>query len=391
LIIPEKNNRPKIIKVSTVPMSLDLLLKGQLRYLSEYYEIIGLSGGGPILKKVAEREGIRVKSISMKRSISPFFDLYAIWRLYIFFKKEKPQIVHSITPKAGLLAMLASYLARVPIRVHMFTGLIFPYKKGWLKVLLIWMDRFICKMATHVYPEGNGVKNDLLSYKITQKTLKIIGNGNVNGIDTKYFSNSHFSANANKKNRDKLGISDLDIVFIFVGRVVTDKGINELVSAFIELQKQFINCSLLIVGPFEDKLDPISKVSKEIIKNHPKIISTGFVEDVRPYFAMSDLMVFPSYREGFPNVVLQSLAMGIPALVTDINGCNEIVVDGINGWIVPSKNTAALFDKMKDAYLQNEKLAALKLNTRQSVLKYDRQLLWKAMRLEYQKLLGEIS
>ena len=181
--------KKKLIRVSTVPVSLYLLLEGQLKFLSHDFDVLGVSSPGKYLEMVKEREGIQVFAVEIKRHISPLSDIMSLYQLYRLFKKEKPDIVHSLTPKAGLLSMIAAFFARVPHRLHTFTGLVFPSKTGVIKNILILMDKLLCKCATNIYPEGNGVKLDLINYKITNKPLNIIANGNINGIDTEFFSN----------------------------------------------------------------------------------------------------------------------------------------------------------------------------------------------------------
>ena len=229
--------KPKLIRTSTIAMSLDILLKGQLAFLNDYFNVIAVSGEDYHLKNVAIRERVSTVSVSMSRTISPIKDLVSLVKLYILFKKEKPLIVHSITPKAGLLSMVAAYFARVPIRIHTFTGLIFTNRTGLMKQLLMLMDSLLCKCATNIYPEGEGVKRDLIQYKITNKPLYVLANGNINGIDLEYFNSENNSELELGKLRTSLGINSNDFVFIFVGRIVADKGINELIAAFSKLSE----------------------------------------------------------------------------------------------------------------------------------------------------------
>ncbi|MFR9165367.1 MAG: glycosyltransferase family 4 protein [Dysgonomonas sp.] len=379
--------KTKLIRTSTVPISLSILLNGQLAFLNKWFFVIGVSSPKAELSIVEQREGIETKGIEIKRNISPFNDLVALWHLYLYFRKEKPLIVHSITPKAGLLSMLAARLANVPIRMHTFTGLIFPYKKGFFQKLLIIMDKILCKCATNINPEGNGVKNDLLKYKITNKPLMVLGNGNVNGIDTSYFDPSLFDEANKEKLRNELNIKKNDFVFIFVGRLVTDKGINELIKAFKEVNSKFSQTKLLLVGPFETDLDPLKEDTIKEIKSNPNIITTGFQNDVRPYFIISDAFVFPSYREGFPNVVMQAGAMGLPAIVTDINGSNEIIIEGVNGTIIPSKDDISLVQKMILFISDKDLLIKLKSKAREMIKsRYEQQMVWNALLTEYQTL-----
>ncbi|SIQ58544.1 Glycosyltransferase involved in cell wall bisynthesis [Chryseobacterium sp. RU37D] len=381
----------KIIRTSTIPLSLNILLKGQLKFLNGSYEVVGISSDGQLLNEVKEREGIKTIAVNMERGISPVKDLKSLYRLYKILKAEKPEIVHSITPKAGLLTMLSGKMAGVPIRIHTFTGLVFPTRKGAAKKLLISMDQLLCWAATHVYPEGEGVKKDLINYKITSKYLKVLGNGNVNGIDLGYFSPEQVTEEQKKQLKKELKINDTDFVFVFVGRLVGDKGINELVNAFSLLSKNIgRSLKLLLVGPLEQELDLLRPETLNEIKNNLNIISVGFQKDVRPYFAISDVLAFPSYREGFPNVVMQAGAMELPSIVSDINGCNEIIVEDENGTIVPVKNTEALRKAMEKMVTDTHYYQKIKMNSRQMIeSRYEQSVVWYAILGEYKKLIKE--
>lgn len=378
-------NRHKLIRTSTVPQSLNTLLKGQLRYLSRDFVVVGISSKGSALQEVSGREGIKTVAVEMARGISPWKDLASLLKLYVVLKKEKPTIVHSITPKAGLLSMLAGKMAGVPIRMHTFTGLIFPTKTGAMQKLLIETDRLLCWAATHVYPEGNGVKNDLIKYKITSKPLKVLANGNVNGIDLAYFSPAQIPEEDKEKERSRLGIKPDDFVFIFVGRLVGDKGINELVRAFSKLGTR--NAKLLLVGPLESDLDPLKPETLKAMESSPNIICTGYRHDVRPYFAIAHALAFPSYREGFPNVVMQAGAMGLPSIVTDINGSNEIIVEGANGTIIAPKDERALLGAMEKMMTDKTFYSRLKMNARPMIeSRYGQKVVWEALLEEYRRL-----
>lgn len=383
----------KVIRTSTIPLSLNVLLKGQLKFLNGFFEIVGISSEGELLDEVKQREGIKTISINMERGISPVKDLISLFRLYHVLKSEKPAIVHSITPKAGLLTMLAGKMAGVPIRIHTFTGLIFPTKKGFVQKVLINMDRLLCSAATNIYPEGKGVKKDLVNYKITSKPLKVIANGNVNGIDLDYFSTETVSEVQKDQLKRQLNIAPSDFVFVFVGRLVGDKGINELVEAFLQISKnseQSKSAKLLMIGPLEEHLDPLKPETIKEIKNNPDILDLGFQKDVRPYFAISDALVFPSYREGFPNVVMQAGAMGLPSIVSDINGCNEIVIEGKNGMIIPVKNSEKLKTAMEKILSDTDLYHKLKMNSRPMIQsRYEQSVIWNELLKEYKTLLKE--
>lgn len=377
----------KVIRTATVAMSLNYLLKGQLEFLNQEFEVIAVTGHDEDLKEVALREKVQVYALEMKRQISPLKDLISLIKLYFYFKKEKPQIVHSITPKAGLLSMIAAKYSGVPVRMHTFTGLIFPTKQGFLKKTLIFMDKVLCKHATHIYPEGKGVKNDLINYKITNKPLKIIANGNVNGIDVAYFNVNQVLFEQQNKLKKELGLLPDDFVFIFVGRLVGDKGINELIAAFKQVSKQFSTTKLILVGPFEEKLDPLHSATLNEVSQNKNIISIGFQKDVRSYFSIANALVFPSYREGFPNVVMQAGAMELPSIVTNINGCNEIIIENHNGLIIPVKNTKAIFEAMKELVENKVLYSKLKQNSRKRIVdNYEQKVVWNAILEEYKSL-----
>lgn len=373
----------KLIRTSTIPASLENLLKGQLKMLSKYYNVLAVSSPGDDMETIEEREGVRTIAIPMKRRISLIKDFISLIRLIVLFAKERPDMVHSITPKAGLLSMLAAWITRVPVRMHTFTGLVFPTATGKMQKLLIAMDRLTCFCATHINPEGEGVKRDLVNYNITSKPLHIIANGNVNGIDLEYFDKTPEvveKACSYKK--------EGTFTFCFVGRMVRDKGINELVHSFLRLYQKDERVRLLLVGPFEKELDPVLPEVEEHILHHPGICYMGYQNDVRPFLVASDALVFPSYREGFPNVVIQAGAMGLPAIVTDINGCNEIVLPDLNGVIIPSKDEQALYESMKYFASHPVEVERMAANARPLIAsRYEQRIVWNALLDEYKSII----
>lgn len=379
----------KIIRTATVPLSLDLLLEGQLKYLSQFHEVVAVSGSDHHLEKVAQREGVRTVPLAMERAINLKKDVIALIRLYFLFKKEKPQIVHSITPKAGLLSMIAARLAGVPIRIHTFTGLIFPYRTGMLHFILKQMDRITCAMATHIIPEGEGVKAQLQINKITNKTLQVLANGNVNGVNTAFFSPDAVLS-SREELRELYSYNNTDFVFVFVGRLVVDKGIVELIDAFLNVSKLHSKVHLLLVGPFEPNLDPLPESTIHAIENDSRIIHVGFKEDIRPFLKMSDALILPSYREGFPNVVLQAGAMELPCVVTDIPGCNEVIETNINGLVVPLKDKKGLQLAMENLIKDPVFLDQLGQQARVKICaKYTNAIVWNALLEFYKKCIDE--
>jgi len=354
------------------------------------FEVILASADGKEIKQVEKETGLQVNILLLTRKISPLTDLKALWQTYKLIKKHKPSIVHTHTPKAGIIGMLAAKLAGVPIRMHTVAGMPLLEAKGLKRKILNLVEKTTYWSATKVYPNSNGLKEIIIANKLSKlDKLQVIANGSSNGINTKHFNPSHFSAEQNNELKKQLGISDKDFVFVFVGRLVTDKGINELVLAFNQLCEKTTNVKLILVGNEEPELDPLLPKTKHHIQENKHIITTGWAEDVRPYFAISDALVFPSYREGFPNVVLQAGAMKLPAIVSDINGCNEIIIDNFNGLIIPAKNKEKLFDAMKKLKNNKELLSKLAGNARPNIVaKYEQEVVWQALLKEYEQLLS---
>lgn len=324
----------KLIIVTTVPETLATILRGQPAWLEKHVSVTCISSPGPMLDMVVRNESVAVFQVSMNRGISPFKDVVSIFRMWRVLRKLKPDVVHSYTPKAGLIAMVAGFLAGVRVRVHTFTGLVFPTSSGLKRSVLIAIDRLICVVATHVVPEGRGVAEDLRNNRITSKALDVIGNGNIAGVDVKYFHPNII---------DPLELPYKDtFIFGFVGRLNRDKGLQELVSAFLSLEG---DPALLLVGDL-DSTAPVDSGTLSQIESHPRIHATGFLEDIRPGLVACDVLVLASYREGFPNVVLQAGAMGKPVIASDINGCNEVIENGFNGWLVPPGNSKVLAERL---------------------------------------------
>lgn len=315
-------------------MSLNIFCRGLLHELTEEgYEVVAVSTPDADLREVGEREHVRTVGVAMERHISLWRDVVSLVRLVRVFRRERPLMVHSMTPKAGLLCMMAAWLTRVPVRVHTFTGLVWPTATGLTRRVLMLTDWLTCTCATYVIPEGEGVKRDLQQH-ITSKPMQVLGYGNVKGIDLEYWqSRSHAPAGEG-------------LTFVFVGRIVRDKGMNELMAAFVRLHQQHPATRLVLVGPYEEGLDPVLPETKRLIDTCEAIEAVDSQTDVRPFYERADVLVFPSYREGFPNVVIEAGAMGLPSIVTDINGAREIIDHGQNGVIVPPRDEEALYAAM---------------------------------------------
>ncbi|ROI09218.1 glycosyltransferase family 1 protein [Chryseobacterium sp. H3056] len=353
--------------------------------MNGFYEVTVISADTPELARVANKYGVKHHHIEMTRKISPLQDVKALWHFYLYCKAEKPFIVHSHTPKAGIVGMLGAKMAGVPNRFHTVAGLPLMEATGLKRTVLTFVEKLTYACATKVYPNSRGLHDFILKEKFAAHSkLKVLGEGSSNGIDTAFFSRSQIPENQLQELRQFLGILPDDFVFIFVGRLVGDKGINELVQAFKETNLP--KTKLLLVGPLETELDPLKPTTLTEIESNKNILTTGYRSDVRPYFALADTLVFPSYREGFPNVVLQAGAMELPAIVSDINGCNEIIIDGENGLIVPPKNIELLRAAMMNLVADKKLYQELKAKTRGRIVRdYEQGVVWQAILKEYQK------
>ena len=348
-------NKKKIIRSVTVPQSIGFFEEVMMRMKEDGYETMVVTSPGKEMDAFRERHPQeKTIEVPMERHISLTKDVKSLWKMIKVMKKEKPYMVHSMTPKAGLLTMIAGWLTGVPVRVHTFTGLVWPTETGLKRKILMATDWLTCACATHVIPEGRGVLEDLKNHKVCRKPMKVLGYGNVKGVDMERFNPSRFT----EVQRD-----DEVFRYIFVGRIVGDKGINELVNAFDRLNKEYSATQLTLVGNYEANLDPVKPETLKLIEEHPCIDACGprYGDDLLVEYKKTHCFVMPSYREGFPNTVIEAGAMGLPSVVTDINGSREIIIHGENGFIVPSKDAEALFGAMKRMLLDKsayEKMAA---------------------------------
>lgn len=381
-------NKKTLIRITTVPISLEKLLSGQLEYMSAFYHVIAVSSQKDNLEKLGRKIKVPVFFVNLTRQITPWQDLLALIKMYLFFKKTKPLIVHTHTPKAGTIGMMAAKLAGVPLRLHTVAGLPLLEENGKKRQLLNLVEKITYSCANHVYANSVGLKEIIVANKLCRpQKLKVIANGSSNGIDTSFFNPDNFSGQQNSELKTVLGLEESDFVFVFVGRLVKDKGINELVRAFQTLHNQNANVKLLLVGDYESELDPLLPETLKIIVENSAIITVGFQYDVRPYFAISNALVFPTYREGFPNVVMQAGAMKLPCIVTNINGCNEIIIENENGIIIPVKDEKAIFEAMNSFISNPEMLFIMKAKARQMIVsRYEQKVVWQAIHQEYKRL-----
>lgn len=345
----------KILRISTVSHSLDLLLKGQLHYMVENgYEVHIACTYDERVKIVEEREGVKYHKLNLTRTINPFKDILALYHLMKLIRKIKPDIVHSHSPKAGIIGMLAAFICKVPLKIHTVAGLPLVETSGLKKAVLIGVEKLTYFCADYILPNSIKQKEFINEHISNSNKIQVVGKGSSNGIDLEYFNPALFDDKQKKAIRDENHLKFDEIVICFVGRLTAYKGVNELIEAFCNLKKEFNNIRLLLVGPFEE-LNPLNDFSLNEISSNRNIISVGHQGDIRPYLAISDIFVFPSYREGFPQSLMQAAAMNLACITSDINGCNEIIEDGINGILIPVKSINAIEDAVRE-FITNENM-----------------------------------
>ena len=281
-------NKKKIIRTVTVPQSIGFFREVMCKMEKMGYESVVVTSPGEQLDDFRkECPQFRTIEVPMERHIAFFKDLWSLIRMIGVMVKERPYMAHSMTPKAGLLTMLAAWLTGVPVRVHMFTGLVWPTATGGKRKVLMLMDRLLCACATHIIPEGQGVLSDLRDYGVCKKPMKVLGYGNVRGVDMEKFNPKRFADV--KKDDEKF-------TFLFVGRIVGDKGVNELVEAFTKLHDKHRHTRLVLVGNYEAHLDPAKQVTMDSIKANPDIVACGprFGDDLLVEYMKTDCHVLPS-------------------------------------------------------------------------------------------------
>ena len=384
--------KPKLVRITTVPVSLDKLLSRQMNFMNNAgFDVYMISSDCDYKSELEAKERSKFIVVNMARKISLIRDLFSLFQMIMVLRRLEPDIVHTHTPKAGLIGMLASWITRVPIRIHTVAGLPLMETHGIKRRILDLMEKLTYALATKVYPNSLRLKEFIIKEKFTSESkTKVIGFGSSNGIDTDFFSPNIVIEEEANRISNKFGLSDANFTYVFIGRVVKDKGIEELVDAFLQLSLTRTNCRLFIVGALEQNLNPISDASLKKIQDSSSIITVGRVDDVRPYLQLADALVFPSYREGFPNVPMQAGCFNLPSIVSDINGCNEIISHYRNGLIVPPKEVEPLRKAMELLLTDKVLYESLKSASRNMIVdRYEQKKMWDLILLEYKCLLSK--
>lgn len=329
--------KEKILHIITISFVINHFFGNQFNYLkkksgNEYH--LGCSPSDEFFQ-LSEQLGYKSFPVTVTRSISPLQDLIAIFSIYNYIKKNKIDKVVGHTPKGGMVSMVASFIAGVPERIYFRHGIIYETSTGFKRMVLKFVDKLSGTLATKVVCVSGSVMQISNRDKLnaSQKNI-ILGRGTCNGIDTENkFNPEKHTHDKIVLLRNSLGILDNDFVIGYVGRLVKDKGINELIKAWNILKKKYPNIKLLLVGPIEER-DSISEESRIQIENDPNILYTGFVLDSSSYFKLMDVFILPTYREGFPTVSLEASSMDLPVLITRATGCQEAIIEEETGFFI---------------------------------------------------------
>jgi glycosyltransferase involved in cell wall biosynthesis len=389
--LPEISHNKKLIRITTVPMALRYLLPGQMRFMAANgFDVLMISANGKELPEVIEMEQCRHIIVPMTRKITPFTDLKCLFRLIKIFRKEKPDIVHTHTPKAGLLGMLAAKLCGVKLRIHTVAGLPLMVEKGFKYQLLKFIEKLTYAAASHVWPNSNSLMLFITKNKLCKTAkLNIIAKGSTNGIDVNRFGKESLDEKIINEVKGQINYSADKTYLLCIGRLVKDKGIIELVNVFTQLQKDNVNLQLILVGEYENALDPLPAVTLLEIENNSSIIHINWSNRVEYFMHLAGFFVFPSHREGFPNVLLQAGSMGLPVICSHITGNIDIVTNNETGLIFESENEQQLFKLLQYALLHPQHMHEMAKKLQQHVREnYRQENIWQNMLEAYKTLVN---
>lgn len=373
---------------------MNLILKGQMKFLQQHYDVTGITADdGFHFERIAPREGIQMRIVPFKRDISLWRDIYCLFLLIGAMLQARPKLVHTQTPKAGLLGMLAAWICGVPVRIHSVTGVpLGQMEPGIKSKILRAMELITFRTATHIIPNSKGVldmlkENAYLSGSGAKK-LHFLGHGSTNGVQLDRFV---YSAEQREEMRKTWGIEDHEFVLGFVGRLAKDKGSVELLQAFKNLKNKHPQLKLICVGLFDKDYGELGAAFEEEIRSTPGVILAGRQPEVVPFYQLMDMLVHPSYREGLPNALLEAAAMGLPIVSTQISGCNEVVEDGVTGDLVAPKDAMALENAIELLWMNHDRRNQMKLAARKRVETYfDQRVVWENWKRFYDEALDSV-
>lgn len=340
----------KIARIATVPFFLYNHLRLQISDLVKAgHEIVLISSGGPEVESLKQIDGVRFVQLDIQRQISPFKDLASLWQLFWLFRKERFDIVHTTTPKAGMLGAVAALLASVPIRLHTFTGQAWAEMRGPMRKVAKLGDRLTAALSTRCYADSLSQRDFMVDEGVALRhKIHILGAGSLAGVDLQRFTGLATVSDI-RLSLSRLQVPEGHCIITFIGRITADKGIKELIESFRGLQSQNYPCTLLLIGPEEPDAMQLYQSTKLADLHHVHLL--GYQPNPEQWLAVTDIFCLPSYREGFGNVVIEAAAMGVPTLGTDIPGLRDAVIHAETGILVPVKNVPALTQALTELLL----------------------------------------
>ena len=381
--------RVRLVHVTTVPESLGFL-SGQPGYLAARgYEVHAISSPGERLGAFGAAEGVPCHAVPMARAISPGRDLVALSRLWRALRRLRPDVVDAHTPKAGLLAMLAARLAGTRVRVYHVHGLRYATARGPARALLVASERLAAALATHVLCVSRSVAAMAVADRVVPAgKVKVLLGGSINGVDAAGRFRPPDGEAGRRAARASVGIDPGARVLGFVGRLVREKGVLELLAAWRALREELPDLRLVLVGPREAH-DPLPREALATLESDARITCAGLDWDTPRWFAAMDVVALPSWREGFPVVPLEAAAMALPVVATTVPGCVDAVVDGRTGTLVPPRDPPALAAALRTYLLDPALRARHGAAARARVLaEFEREALWAALHAEYERALA---
>ena len=370
-------------------MALRYLLPGQMHFMAgNGFDVVMISADGKELAEVIENEKCRHIVVPMTRKITPLQDMKCLIQLIKIFRTEKPDIVHTHTPKAGLLGMLAAKIAGVRTRIHTVAGLPLMAETGLKYRLLKFIERLTYAAANQVWPNSQSLLNFISEKKLCKPAkLTMIAKGSTNGININRFNKSSLDEKIMAAVKEQIQFSGKDIYLLSIGRLVADKGITELVHVFTQLQKDHVDLRLILVGEFEETLDPLPAATLREIEINPSIIHINWTNYVAYYLNLAHYFVFPSHREGFPNVLLQAGAMGLPIICSRITGNIDIVTHNKTGLIFECGNETQMNELLQYAITHPQELKTMAMQLQQDISEnYRQENIWQNMLEAYKTL-----
>lgn len=374
----------KVCFIAAVDSTVKVFLVDHIKAISQFFSVdIAVNTPNKSFLKPFDVD-VPVVQIGIKREISIFSDAKTVIELYALFRRKRYDIVHSVTPKAGLLSMFAGYLANVPVRIHIFTGQVWVTRKGLSRWFLKTLDRILVLCATHILVDSRSQRDFLIEQGIvSNEKSTVLADGSICGVDTDKFSPN---VEARKRIRKEYGISESDVVFLYLGRLNRDKGLLDLAHSFNEVCSKYDNTHLVIVGPDEQGVG--EEVESICASCKQKVHIAGYTDVPEQYFASADVFCLPSYREGFGVVIIQAASAGIPSIGTKIYGVVDTIEDGKTGLLYHPRDVDGLTSKMIEMIKRPDLRKMMGTNARiRASEKFSKGIVTKALVNYYKSLL----